>query len=445
MKRLMLALIVLVLFVSALPWIQPSHAQSSGPIVRVLHVDGIIDPVVVRYLGRNFERTDTSLFVLTLNTPGGSWESMRQVVQLILSCPTPVAVYVAPPGARAGSAGTFVTLAGHVAAMAPSTNIGAAHPVDSSGQDISGYLGDKLTEDAAALARTLAERYGRNAEWAEKSVKESAAITAEESLNLKVVDLLAADLDELLRLLHGREVSTSSGRQALSTMGASVVQTPMSFIELFLHTLVNPNIAYALWIIGMLAVIIELYHPGAVLPGVTGAICLVLAFVASESLPLNWGGVALIILALAFFALDIKVAGFALSLGGAVAFVLGSLILFSPFAPESPTLPHFRVNPWLIAGTTIATAGLFLFALGAAFRAQRLRVPVGVQTVVGAEGIVEVALTPAGIVLTQSESWSAVTDEPPIYAGERVVVTGVEGNTLAVRRANLQQEQQKGA
>ena len=435
MKRLVLVSVVLGLWVSIFPWNHPAHAQLSEPIVRVMQVNGIIDPVVVRYVQRNLERTDTSLFVITLNTPGGSWDAMREIVSLILASPTPVVVYVSPPGSRAGSAGTFITLAAHVAAMSPSTNIGAAHPVDSSGQDIPGYLGDKLSQDAAALARSLAEKYGRNVEWAGKSVLESASISAEEAVEMNVVDLLADDLDELLASLDGRKVNTVNGEVALSTRGARTVQTPMTGPELLLHTLVNPNIAYVLWIIGMLAIVIELYHPGSVLPGVTGAICLVLAFVASESLPLNWGGVALIVLALIFFALDIKVTGFALSVGGAVALILGSLILFSPFTPESPSLPHLRVNPWLIAATTAGTAGLFLFALGAAFRAQRLRVPVGVQTVLGAEGVVEVDLAPAGIALVQSESWSAVTDDPPIRAGERIVVTAVDGNTLTVRRA----------
>jgi membrane-bound serine protease (ClpP class) len=441
MKRLILGLVVIGLLIIVGQWSSPALAQQpSQPIVRVMDVKGVIDPLVVQYVRRNLEQTEASLYVITLDTPGGSSQSMREVIQLILASPVPVVVYVSPPGARAGSAGTLITLAGHVAVMAPSTNIGAAHPVDSSGQDISGYLGDKITQDAAALARSLAERYGRNAEWAEESVVKSVSVTAEEAVRLNVVDLMAADLSELLVLLEGRIVVTVSGETVLSTYNALVIQSPMTIFEKFLHTLVNPDIAYVLWIIGMLAILIELYHPGAVLPGVTGAICLVLAFVASESLPLNWGGVALIVLALAFFALDIKVAGFALSVGGAVALVLGSLILFSPFSPQSPTLPHLRVNPWLIAGTTIVTAGLFLFALGAAFRAQRLRVPVGVQTVVGAEGIVQVDMDPAGIVLAQSESWSAVAEDPPIRAGERVVVIAVDGNSLIVHRAEPRPE-----
>jgi membrane-bound serine protease (ClpP class) len=436
MKRLILTLIIFGLLIAAGQWNAPSHAQQPPEtVIRVLHVKGIIDPLVVQYVRRNLEQTDTSLFVITLNTPGGSLESMRAIIQDILSSPAPVVVYVSPPGARAGSAGTFITLAGHVAAMAPSTNIGAATPVDSTGQDIGGVLGDKITQDTAALARTLAERYGRNAEWAEQAVLSSVSITAEEALSLNVVDLLAADLDELLELLHGRTVSTVRGEQALSTQGVKVIQSPMTAIELFLHTLVNPNIAYVLMLIGMLGILIELYNPGAILPGVAGAICLILAFIASESLPLNWGGVALIVLALAFFALDIHVAGFALTVGGIVALVLGSLILFSPFSPQSPTLPHLQVNRWLIAGTTVGIAGMFLFALGAAFRAQRLSVPVGVQTVVGAEGTVQVDLDPAGIVLAQSESWSAIAEDPPIRVGERIVVTSADGVRLTVRRA----------
>ncbi len=413
----------------------PARAQAPQPTVRVLHVKGIIDPVATRYVRRALEHTDAALYVIVLDTPGGSLQSMRDMVQAILGSPVPVAVYVSPPGARAGSAGTFITLAAHVAAMAPSTNIGAAHPVESTGQDIPGVLGDKVTQDAAALARSLAERYGRNAQWAEDAVMKSLAITSQEAVRLHVVDMLADDLASLIAALDGRTVRTTAGEVTLSTRGAAVVDMPMTRFESLLHTLVNPDIAYVLWIIGMLAIIIELYHPGAVLPGVTGAICLLLAFVISESLPLNWGGIALIVMALVFFALDIKVSGFALSVGGAIALILGSLILFSPLTPPSPTLPRLRVNPWLIAGVTAGTAALFLFALSAGVRAQRLRVPVGVQTLVGAEGVVQVDLNPSGIVLAGSESWSAVAEDAPIRAGERVIVSGVEGVKLIVRRA----------
>lgn len=413
-----------------------AQAQAPQPTVRVLYVKGIIDPVTTRYVQRALGQTQASLYVIVLDTPGGSLQSMRDMVQLILGSPVPVAVYVSPPGARAGSAGTFIALAAHVAAMAPSTSIGAAHPVDASGGDIPGVLGDKVTQDAAALARSLAERYGRNAQWAEESVVKSLAITSQEALRLNVVDLLADDLPSLVAALDGRTVKTAAGEVALSTRGAVLVDTRMTPFESFLHTLVNPDIAYVLWIIGMLAIIIELYHPGAVLPGITGAICLVLAFIISESLPLNWGGIALIVLALIFFALDIKVSGFAPSVGGAIALILGSLILFSPLTPPSPTLPHLNVNRWLIAGVTAGTAALFLFALSAGVRAQRLRVPVGVQTLVGVEGIVQVDLNPSGIVLAGSESWSAVAEDPPIRAGERVVVTAVDGVKLIVRRAD---------
>ncbi len=413
-----------------------AQAQAPQPTVRVLYVKGIIDPVTTRYVQRALERAEASLYVIVLDTPGGSLQSMREMVQLILGSRVPVAVYVSPPGARAGSAGTFITLAAHVAAMAPSTSIGAAHPVDAAGGDIPGVLGDKVTQDAAALARSLAERYGRNAQWAEESVVKSLAITSQEAVRLHVVDLLADDLPGLVAALDGRTVKTVGGEVTLSTRDAVIVDARMTPFESFLHTLVNPDIAYVLWIIGLLAVIIELYHPGAVLPGITGAICLVLAFIVSESLPLNWGGIALIVLALIFFALDIKVSGFALSVGGAIALVLGSLILFSPLTPPSPTLPRLNVNRWLIAGVTAGTAALFLFALSAGFRAQRLRVPVGVQTLVGVEGIVQVDLTPSGIVLAGSESWSAVAEDPPIRAGERVIVTGVDGVKLIVRRAD---------
>jgi len=233
-NRLIFALVLLSLMAAAGQWNEPAYAQPTEPVVRVLHVKGIIDPLVVQYVRRNLEQTDTSLFVITLNTPGGSLESMRAIIQDILSSPAPVVVYVSPPGARAGSAGTFITLAGHVAAMAPSTNIGAASPVDATGQDIGGVLGDKITQDTAALARTLAERYGRNAEWAEQAVLASVSITAEEALRLNVVDLIARDMDDLLDQVHGRTVSTARGEETISTQGIRIVQSPMTAIEMFL-------------------------------------------------------------------------------------------------------------------------------------------------------------------------------------------------------------------
>mgnify|MGYP005847153361 CR=1 FL=1 len=408
-------------------------AGATGP-VRVLSVRGVINPLIAQYVERNLGRTDARLYVILLDTPGGSDASMRRVVQAILGSPVPVAVFVAPQGARAGSAGVFVAMAGHVAAMAPGSSIGAAHPVGGQGQDITGDLGMKVTNDAAAWARSIAELRGRNAEWAEQAVRSSNSCTAQDAVGMHIVDLLATDLDDLLGRLEGRTVVMSSGQVVLQLAGAPREHVSMTLLERFLHILIDPNIAYLMMTIGMLAIVIELFHPGAVVPAVTGAICLILAFIAFENLPLNWGGVALIALALIFFVLDIKVTGFALSVGGAFAFVLGSLILFSPFGPRSPALPAVHVNAWMIVAMTAITVGLFVFAVGAGLRAQRLPVAVSVREVVGARGVAVSVLNPLGVVRSQGEEWSAVTDGPPIEAGEAVEVLRLEGNTAIVRR-----------
>lgn len=412
----------------------PASAAAPAP-VRVLEVRGVINPLVAQYVERNLRQGEVALYVIELDTPGGSDSSMRRVVQAVMGSPVPVAVYVAPQGARAGSAGMFIVQAAHVAAMAPGTSIGAAHPVGGRGEDIEGALGTKVTNDAAALARSLAEMRGRNADWADEAVRASLSLTAQQALEQGVVDLVATDLSDLLARLEGRNLEVESGEVLLAVADAPRERMPMTLLERFLHLLIDPNIAYLLMSIGMLAIIIELYQPGVGVPGMVGAICLILAFIAFENLPLNWGGVALIVLALALFALDIKVAGFALSVGGAVAFVLGSLILFSPFAPRSPVLPAVRVSPWLIALMTAATGGLFLLGLTAGLRAQRLPVSVGAETLVGAKGEAVTRLKPLGIVQAAGEQWTAIAEGPPIAAGEPVEVVGLEGNKLVVRRS----------
>lgn len=411
----------------------PAEAQVPRP-VRVLEVRGLINPLVAQYVERNLSRPDAALYVLVLDTPGGTDTSMRRVVQAIFGAPVPVVVYVAPQGARAGSAGMFLLLAAHVAAMAPGTNVGAAHPVGAGGEELEGTLGAKLTNDAATFARSLAETRGRNADWAEQAVRSSLSITAREAVSMGVADLVATDLEDLLQQLDGRKVTTAAGEVVLSLSFVPRERVSMTLSERFLHVLIDPNIAYLLMSIGMLAIMVELYHPGIGAPGVVGAICLILAFIAFENLPLNWGGIALIVLALVLFILDIKVTGYVLSIGGAIAFVLGSLILFSPFGPRSPMMPAVRVSPWLIGTMTAATAGLFLVALSAGVRAQRLPVLVGSHTVIGAKGTAVSALEPAGVVQVEGEQWTARAEGGSIAAGEAVEVVALEGNRLIVRR-----------
>jgi membrane-bound serine protease (ClpP class) len=405
-----------------------------GEHVDLITVEGVIDPFTAQYVERGLDMAQNDgaqCLVIQLDTPGGSDAPMRDIVQRMLNSSVPTVAYVAPAGARAGSAGVFITMAANIAAMAPGTNIGAAHPVDVTGE-ITGTIGEKVTSDAAAYIRAIAEKRGRNAEWAEKAVRESASIIAREAVELQVVDLIADDLTDLLDKIDGREVIIAAGPVTLSTRGAPVRTISMNFAERFLHVIVDPNIAYLLLSIGTLALTAEFYHPGAILPGVTGAICLILAFVAFGSLPVNWGGVALIVLAVVLFILDIKVAGFMLSVGGAIAFVLGSLMLFSPFAPPSPTMPRFTVSWPLIILMTAAITSFFLFALSAGLMAQRKKVASGIESMVGATGIAVSDLDPWGTVQVRSELWSAVAEESPIKKGEQVRVVSAKGVRLRV-------------
>ncbi len=408
-----------------------------GERVDVITVKGVIDPLVAQYVGRGIEiaqQDGAQCLVVQLDTPGGSDGPMRDIVQDMLNSPVPVVVYVSPAGARAGSAGVFITLAADVAAMAPGTNIGAAHPVGITGA-ITGTVNEKATNDAAAYARAIADSQGRNAAWAEEAVRESVSITAKEAVEVGVVDFVASDLTDLLEKIDGKTVSTTMGERVLATRGAEIRHVPMTLPQRILHAIVDPNIAYLLLTVGMWALVAEFYHPGAILPGVTGAICLILAFVAFGSLPVNWGGVALIVLAIILFVLDIKVAGYGLSVGGVIAFVLGSLMIFSPFIPTSPTMPVLIVSRPLIAVMTAAIAAFFLLALSAGIRAQRAQVVSGIGTMVGATGRATSDLDPWGTVQVKSELWSAVAEGgETIEKGEQVRVVAVTGVRLRVTK-----------
>lgn len=439
MERWRFGLLGAAWILATLIWAALALAQGSGQIL-VIQVSGVIDPTVAQYVSRTLDqavREGAQTLVIELDTPGGSDASMRAVVQRILNSPLPVIVYVHPAGARAGSAGVFITLAGHLAAMAPSTNIGAAHPVDLGGGEIEGTLGEKITNDAAAYIRSIAQQRERSPEavaWAERAVRESVSITEGEALAQGVIDLVATDLPDLLKRVDGRRVRTLSGEVTLETTGVTATILEMTLAERFLHFLVNPNIAYLLLTLGIWALVAEFYNPGTVIPGATGILCLILAFIAFESLPLNWGGILLILVAILLFILDIKVAGFALSVFGAIAFILGSLILFSPFTPVPPSAPTLRVNPLLVLATTALVGAFFLFVVSKGLATRRLPVAFGnMQALLGARGVTKSALMPTGTVLVESEDWMAEAEEE-ISAGEEVEVIGIEGLKLRVRR-----------
>jgi len=428
--------VVLFLVVLILVTASVCLAQGASTVV-VLDVRGVIDPVVARYVQRGIAVANdqgAQLVIVQLDTPGGLDSAMRVIVQTILNSRVPVVVYVAPSGARAASAGVFITMAGHLAAMAPGTSIGAAHPVSlTQGGELPQTMQDKVTNDAAAYVQAIAQQRGRNAEWAEAAVRQSASLTATEAVQERVVDVVATDRADLLQKLNGRQIETESGLVTLHLEAPMVRPFGMTLLEKIAHGIVDPNIAYLLMTLGTIAIISELYHPGAILPGVTGVICLILAFVALGSLPVNWGGIALIVVAFVFFVLDIQVAGFALTVAGVVAFVIGSLLLFSPFRPPSPAMPRVSVSPWLLGTVTAIIVGFSTIALTAAVRAQRRAALLGPQVVIGKTGVAVTDIDPQGVVQLESETWTA-TAQQPVRAGEQVEVLESDGLRLLVRR-----------
>lgn len=410
--------------------------------VDVLELNGMVSPFMAQYLVRGIEEAEkdgAEAVVIRMDTPGGLMESMDQIVKKILDTRVPVVVYISPKGARAGSAGTFIAMAAQVVAMAPLTSIGAAHPVSGEGKDLGQDLRDKVTNDAAARVRSYAQARGRNAEWAEQSVRQSASLSAEQALEQKVVELVAGSVEEVLDRIDGRQVQVADGTRVLHTRGALVREVPMRWSEKFLQVITNPNIAYLLLSLGTVGLIAELYNPGAVFPGVTGLICLAMAFAGLGVLQPNWVGVGLILMAVALFVIDLKVQGYALTVGGAVAFVLGSLLLFrpvTPHLPELPAMPQVSVSPWLIALMTVLWVGFFAFALRATVRAHRTRVTSGVDAVVGVVGLAQTDLDPRGIVLVHSEEWSAEAVGESIPKGGKVEVVAIVGGVqLQVRKA----------
>lgn len=434
---MILLAVLFVLGVGAAPLVAQAPPP---PEIRLLAVEGVINPLSARYLQRELEEAAASgagAVVLRLNTPGGLEPSMRVMVEAILGARLPVVAHVAPPGARAASAGMFLVLAAHVAAMASGTNIGAAHPVSVGGQQADTTMAEKMVNDAAALARAVAERRGRNAEWAELAVRRSVSITAQEALETKVIDLVADDLDSLLPRLDGRRVQTAAGVIELRTAGARLVERPMNLAERILHAIADPNIAYLLLSIGFIGIIAELYNPGAIFPGVTGAIALILAFVALGSLPVNWAGVALLVVGLGLFAFDLATEGVGvLAVGGLVAFVLASLMLYAPFTPPSPAMPDVRVSPPLIIAVAATMAALLIFVGRALVRVRHAPVATGAPALIGRIGIAESRLAPRGTVRIDGEVWTAAAEAgaQAIAPGEPVEVVGLEGVVLRVRQ-----------
>ena len=404
----------------------PARAASD---VATITLDGVISPVTVRLVETAIDRAQSSqasALVIQLDTPGGLERSMRSICQRLLNAPLPVIVYVAPTGARAASAGVFITMAAHVAAMAPATNIGAAHPVAVSGGGDKEVM-KKIANDAAAFARSIATERGRNADWAEKAVRESVSITERDAVKLKVVDLIAESMTDLLAKVDGRTVKTVKGPVTLATRDARVTAIEIGFRDRFLNVITDPNVAYVLMMMGMLGLFFELSNPGVILPGVVGGISLILAFFAFQSLPINYAGLLLILFGIVLLIAEIKIVSHGvLAIGGIVAMALGSLMLFD--AAEI----GFRISWGVIMPTVGITAGLFLFVIAAGLRALARRPMLGTAGLIGQTGVAREPLAPEGQVMIQGELWRALAEGETVDAGSRVRVVGVDGLTLKV-------------
>jgi membrane-bound serine protease (ClpP class) len=418
-----------------LPWLavaQPQKPQPPKPAGEVIlaRVDSIIHPMsaeLIRDAIAEADRSNAAAVVIELSTPGGLMSSTREITTAMLGARTPVVVYVGPNGAQCASAGFFILMASDVAAMAPDTNTGAAHPVGGGGEDIGGTLGKKVEEDAAANIRALAARNGRNIELAQAAVLQSRSFTAQEALQQKLVEIVAPSIPELLKAIDGRQVRRGNATAILRTAGAAVREIELAPLRRFLGILADPNIAYLLLTLGGLGLIFELKSPGAILPGVVGGICLILAFFAMSVLPVNAAGLALIALSLVFFIAELKVVSHGLlAAGGLISLVIGSLMLFKT------TDAALEVSLTLIATLTVLTAAVVGLLLFMAIRAQRLPVQTGREGLLQELGVARTPIDPRGKVLIHGEIWDAVADEP-VRAGETVQVLGMRNLTLAVR------------
>ena len=399
--------------------------------VHVLTIDAAITPVVSEYIEKSIDRAvaaNAEALIIQLNTPGGRVDSMEQIVMKMLSANVPIVVYVAPQGGRAASAGVFITLAANIAAMAPSTHIGAAHPVTMQGK-MDKVMETKIVNDLAAMVRGLAEKRGKNAKWAEEAVRKSVSITETEALKLKVIDLVALDIPSLLKAIHGKTVDLAIGKKVLDTKNAQVQEVKMGFRFKLLDLISNPNIAYILLILGFYGLYFELSNPGAIFPGVAGAISLILALYALHNLPINYAGLMLIILAIGLFIAEVFITSHGVfGLGGTIALAIGSVMLI-----DSPS-PYMRISWAVIVPVVALSALLFIITVSLTVRVQREKTDTGKEGMLGLEGNAKTEVHAQGQVFVRGEHWNAWSDEP-IKQGDRVKVESIEGLKLKVKKA----------
>jgi membrane-bound serine protease (ClpP class) len=406
----------------------PVSAHADIPVV---DLDGVVHAVTAAHVVQAIDHADAAgapLLVLRLNTPGGLDSSMRQIVDRMLNCRTPVAAFVGPSGARAASAGFIIAISADVAAMAPGTNIGAAHPVAGLGQ-MDEVMSKKVTSDAAAYIRSKAERRGRNVEMAEKAVVESRSFTEKEALELHLIDLVAKDVPDLIAQLEGRTVKRFDGTTVtLHLAGQRTVEVRMDWRRAILSTIARPEILFLLLLGALAGLGAEISHPGLVFPGIVGTICLILFLFASQIIPVNWAGVLLVVLAIGLFVAEVKVASYGLlTIGGLVAMILGAMMLV-----DSP-LPELRVDPWKLAPFILVFAGFTLALVRLVIQAQRRTAKTGAEGLVGVRGTADTDLDPEGWVMVQGERWRARAAER-VTRGESIEVVSMEGLALRVRK-----------
>ena len=409
--------------------------DEGGYRVDVAIVEDIINPITAEFIAdsiRKAEKDGSTCLVIQLDTPGGLDTAMRDIIKSIFTSEVPVVVYVAPSGARAASAGVLITMAAHVAAMAPGTNIGAAHPVAMGGGEMDEVMMKKIENDAAAYSESIAKKRGRNIEWAVNAVRESVSEPAERALEIGVIDIMPATLDELLEAIDGREVETPMGKKVIQTKGATVHTKGMGLRQKILNVISNPTIALMLLSLGGLGLSIELYNPGVVFPGVFGAICLVLGFFALQTLPVNYAGVLLILLAFLFFIAEFKVVSYgALTIGGIIAMTLGSLMLFK--WDTRGEMVGFMLKG--VAPIVITITAFFVFAMTYVFKAQRTKPKTGYEGLIGEVGEARTAIVTEGTIFVHGEYWNARSDEA-ISAGDKVEVIGVENLLALVKKVS---------
>ncbi len=437
MHRLAALLLAAAVLVAARPAVSgpsPEATPATTPLVHLAVVDDAITPITAKFVEEAIaaaRAAGADALVIELDTPGGLVTSMREIVKDVLASEVPVIVYVGPSGARAGSAGVFITMAAHVAAMAPGTNIGAASPVAAGGGQIDETMQKKIMNDAAAYIEGLARQRKRNAEWAVKAVRDAASIQAEEAVKLNVVDFLAANVAQLLDKADGRKVEVESREVVVRTKGARIERFEMRWNLRVLSVLANPNLAYLLFLAGLAGIAIEFYNPGAILPGVTGAIALILAMLAFQVLPINYAGLLLIVVGIALLIAEVKIVSHGiLGVGGVVALALGSIIFVDWSAPN-----YLRVSLLVVVPTVTTLTLALLLIVGAAVRSQGRPAMGGEADLVGQVGEARSRIAPEGKVFVHGEYWNG-RSATPIEAGERVRVTAIRGFVLEVEPAD---------